>query len=95
MATLETDAITDSDLDFAENYLDAFYRALFNPDVVQKRSLDSLACRLQHMQSFFGQERNGWLDSETLDLMKQPRCDVPDVAEYNFSPGKSNGHIIT
>uniref|UniRef100_A0A674IRD2 Collagenase 3 n=1 Tax=Terrapene triunguis TaxID=2587831 RepID=A0A674IRD2_9SAUR len=60
MATLETDAITDSDLDFAESYLDAFYKALFNPDVVQKRSIDSLACQLQHMQSFFGQEINGW-----------------------------------
>uniref|UniRef100_A0A8C3IVP9 Peptidase metallopeptidase domain-containing protein n=1 Tax=Chrysemys picta bellii TaxID=8478 RepID=A0A8C3IVP9_CHRPI len=71
MATLETDAITDSDLDFAE-----------------KRSVDCLACRLQHMQSFFGQEINGWLDSETLDLMKQPRCGVPDVAEYNFFPRK-------
>uniref|UniRef100_A0A674IT48 Collagenase 3 n=1 Tax=Terrapene triunguis TaxID=2587831 RepID=A0A674IT48_9SAUR len=94
MATLETDAITDSDLDFAEvssssNPLSSsfilflFYKvlSLFNPDVVQKRSIDSLACQLQHMQSFFGQEINGWLDSETLDLMKQPRCGVPDVAE--------------
>ncbi|XP_065439040.1 collagenase 3-like [Chrysemys picta bellii] len=40
------------------------------------------------MQSFFGQEINGWLDSETLDLMKQPRCGVPDVAEYNIFPRK-------
>uniref|UniRef100_A0A674IST5 Collagenase 3 n=1 Tax=Terrapene triunguis TaxID=2587831 RepID=A0A674IST5_9SAUR len=83
MATLETDAITDSDLDFAEvssssNPLSSsFILFLF----YKKRSIDSLACQLQHMQSFFGQEINGWLDSETLDLMKQPRCGVPDVAE--------------
>uniref|UniRef100_A0A452I6V7 Peptidase metallopeptidase domain-containing protein n=1 Tax=Gopherus agassizii TaxID=38772 RepID=A0A452I6V7_9SAUR len=69
-----------------QSYLDAFYKAPFNADVVQKRSLGFLACRLQHMQLFFGQEINGWLDSETLDLMKQPRCGVPDVAEYNFFP---------
>ncbi|XP_053891726.1 collagenase 3-like [Malaclemys terrapin pileata] len=75
-------------LSWGLSYLDAFYKALFNPDVVQKRSVDCLACRLQHMQSFFGQEINGWLDSETLDLMKQPKCGVPDVAEYNFFPRK-------
>uniref|UniRef100_A0A8C3IZU5 Collagenase 3 n=1 Tax=Chrysemys picta bellii TaxID=8478 RepID=A0A8C3IZU5_CHRPI len=88
MATLETDAITDSDLDFAEvssssNPLSSSFIIFLFHKVV-----DCLACRLQHMQSFFGQEINGWLDSETLDLMKQPRCGVPDVAEYNFFPRK-------
>uniref|UniRef100_A0A8C3TCS1 Collagenase 3 n=1 Tax=Chelydra serpentina TaxID=8475 RepID=A0A8C3TCS1_CHESE len=85
MATLETDAITDSDLDFAEVSCSS------NPhssSLILFLSLDPLAYRLQHMQSFFGQEITGWLDSETLDLMKQPRCGVPDVAEYNFFPRK-------
>ncbi|XP_054830430.1 collagenase 3-like [Eublepharis macularius] len=40
------------------------------------------------MQSFFGLDANGQLDTETLELMKQPRCGVPDVAGYNFFPRK-------
>ncbi|XP_053165585.1 collagenase 3-like [Hemicordylus capensis] len=40
------------------------------------------------MQSFFGLEANGLLSAETLELMKQPRCGVPDVAGYHFPPTK-------
>uniref|UniRef100_A0A8D0L7N4 Peptidase metallopeptidase domain-containing protein n=1 Tax=Sphenodon punctatus TaxID=8508 RepID=A0A8D0L7N4_SPHPU len=69
-------------------YLDTYYQLPFNQGAMQKRSSDSLEFRVRHMQSFFGLEVNGQLDSETLEMMKQPRCGVPDVAEYNFFPRK-------
>lgn len=38
------------------------------------------------MQEFFGLEVTGSLDGNTLEVMKQPRCGVSDVAEYNVFP---------
>ncbi|XP_054454356.1 collagenase 3 [Anoplopoma fimbria] len=40
------------------------------------------------MQGFFKLEVTGNLDDNTLELMKQARCGVPDIGEYNHFPGK-------
>lgn len=39
---------------------------------------------LKKMQKFFALPETGEIDQETVDIMKKPRCGVPDVANYNF-----------
>ncbi|XP_060091295.1 collagenase 3-like [Heteronotia binoei] len=83
-ATSELDAPPVDDLLFAESYLDAYYTS----GPVWKRSTDSLPYQLGQMQSFFGLNATRQLDTETLELMKRPRCGVPDMAGYSFFPRK-------
>lgn len=53
---------------------------------VQRRSgLDAVVSTskaLKRMQKQLGLEDTGVLDEATLEAMKQPRCGVPDVANY-------------
>ncbi|XP_068440958.1 collagenase 3 [Clinocottus analis] len=69
----------------AEKYLRRFYDL---PAGLQGRQKSSGAfeTRIRAMQSFFNIEVTGNLDANTLELMKQPRCGVPDVGEYNHFP---------
>uniref|UniRef100_A0A669BR54 72 kDa type IV collagenase n=1 Tax=Oreochromis niloticus TaxID=8128 RepID=A0A669BR54_ORENI len=39
---------------------------------------------LKKMQKFFSLQETGEIDSKTVEIMKKPRCGVPDVANYNF-----------
>ncbi len=39
---------------------------------------------LKKMQKFFSLQETGEIDAKTVDIMKKPRCGVPDVANYNF-----------
>lgn len=39
---------------------------------------------LKKMQKFFNLQETGEIDAKTVDIMKKPRCGVPDVANYNF-----------
>ena len=36
------------------------------------------------MQKFFTLQETGEIDQKTVEIMKKPRCGVPDVANYNF-----------
>uniref|UniRef100_A0A8C6T3L9 Matrix metallopeptidase 20b (enamelysin) n=1 Tax=Neogobius melanostomus TaxID=47308 RepID=A0A8C6T3L9_9GOBI len=52
-----------------------------------KRSDTTFTSKVKDMQIFFGLNVTGSLDSETLDVMKSPRCGVPDVEDYSNIQG--------
>ncbi|XP_053331893.1 collagenase 3-like [Clarias gariepinus] len=71
-----------TDEEFAKNYL----RKLYNMQEERKSSfghkISEMSLKLGEMQEFFGLKVTGTLDAETLEMMKKPRCGVPDVAAY-------------
>uniref|UniRef100_A0A3B4WHD2 Matrix metalloproteinase-9 n=1 Tax=Seriola lalandi dorsalis TaxID=1841481 RepID=A0A3B4WHD2_SERLL len=61
-------------------YLDTVHRSGF-------QSMVSTAKAVMRMQRQMGLEETGKLDKSTLEAMKQPRCGVPDVANYQTFEG--------
>ncbi|XP_012514563.1 PREDICTED: collagenase 3 [Propithecus coquereli] len=82
----DDDDLSEEDLQFAERYLKSYYHPPNLAGILRKTSASSMVDRLREMQSFFGLEVTGKLDDNTLDIMKKPRCGVPDVGEYNVFP---------
>ncbi|KAF3823511.1 hypothetical protein GH733_006979 [Mirounga leonina] len=80
------DDLSEEDFQLAERYLKSYYYPLNPAGILKKSAASSVVDRLQEMQSFFGLEVTGKLDDNTLDIMKKPRCGVPDVGEYNVFP---------
>ncbi|KAL2095334.1 hypothetical protein ACEWY4_010053 [Coilia grayii] len=69
--------------DVAENYLKQFYNLTEDPTPSRRRGGGQRSSVLSEMQRFFKLKVTGVLDSETLEVMKKPRCGVPDVARYS------------
>ncbi|OCT93196.1 matrix metalloproteinase-18 [Xenopus laevis] len=69
--------------EFAKDYLKKFYK--FKEDVHNSAFLDTI----RQMQDVFGLVVNGRLDEETMELMKQPRCGVPDVGSFSIFGGNA------
>lgn len=46
--------------------------------------------KLSEMQKFFGLRITGTLDADTLEVMKKPRCGVPDEKVARFSTFGNN-----
>uniref|UniRef100_A0A8D0CV29 Matrix metallopeptidase 20b (enamelysin) n=1 Tax=Sander lucioperca TaxID=283035 RepID=A0A8D0CV29_SANLU len=60
------------------------------------RSGPSFTSKVKDMQIFFGLNATGVLDSVTLEMMRSPRCGVPDVEEYSHIQGtRWNKNVIT
>ncbi|KAM8977654.1 collagenase 3-like [Pelodytes ibericus] len=74
---------THADTQFAKLYLKNFYTFPLN-FVADERRSGSLERLLFAMQSFLGLPVTGEMNTETLSLMKRPRCGVPDVSEYKI-----------
>ncbi|KAM6970468.1 collagenase 3a [Aplochiton taeniatus] len=48
-----------------------------------RRGVSQMSQKVREMQKFFGLTVTGSLDSDTVDLMKKPRCGVPEVARFS------------
>lgn len=83
----------EKDRQLAETYLKQFYKLEdHSTQIMGKfktyRASGLLSEKIREMQDYFGLRVTGSLDAETLGVMEQPRCGVPDVAEYNHFPRK-------
>ncbi|NXX93988.1 MMP7 protein, partial [Centropus bengalensis] len=67
--------------ELAKAYLDKFF-----PNLSKSRTL-TLEERIKEMQRFFHLTVTGKFNAETEKTMKEPRCGVPDVADYKTFPG--------
>ncbi|KAF1477897.1 Stromelysin-1, partial [Eudyptula minor novaehollandiae] len=75
------------DMQFAKKYLENFYDFKEEKNSLFKsKNLNHMADKIREMQSFFGLEVTGELNHKTLDMMKQPRCGIPDVHSYSTFP---------
>ncbi|NXO03043.1 MMP1 collagenase, partial [Rhinopomastus cyanomelas] len=75
------------DVQLAKKYLESFYDFKEEKSsLLKSKGLDQMAAKIREMQSFFGLEVTGQLNRKTLDMMKQPRCGIPDVRSYSTFP---------
>ncbi|KFV45489.1 Stromelysin-1 [Tyto alba] len=75
------------DMQYAKKYLENFYDFKEEKNSLFKaKDLNHMTDKIREMQSFFGLEVTGELNHETLDIMKQPRCGIPDVRSYSTFP---------
>ncbi|CAL8349833.1 unnamed protein product [Merluccius merluccius] len=73
----DTTPVTDKEV--ALKYLNRLYGC---PE--DRCNLMVLKDTLKEMQKFFRLQETGEIDAATVEIMKKPRCGVPDVANYNF-----------
>lgn len=75
---------------FVQDYLSDFFSevGVRAPNSTFRSSLDSFEGTLRKMQEFFRLEVTGRLDSNTLEVMKRPRCGFTDVARYSHFDGR-------
>ncbi|XP_034024662.1 matrix metalloproteinase-20-like [Thalassophryne amazonica] len=87
------------DVQLAEDYLQRFYnlQPRGRKMVRRARLMSPMEEKIRKMQKFFGLAETGHLDSQTLGVMKEPRCGVPDVENFSFFSQKPKWkkHTIT
>lgn len=71
-------------------YLDKYYTKKGGHQIGEMvaRGSNSMVKKIKELQAFFGLRVTGKLDQSTMDVIKRPRCGVPDVANYRLFPGE-------
>ncbi|XP_038564900.1 collagenase 3-like [Micropterus salmoides] len=82
--------VTVQDENFAESYLKKFFNLTEETGPSSRRGISPVSRKLSEMQRFFGLQVTGTLDNKTLEMMKKPRCGVPDVHIARFSTFENN-----
>nr|WMC20660.1 matrix metalloproteinase 18 [Paralichthys olivaceus] len=77
--------VTSQDESFAENYLKTFFNLTEESGPTVRRGISPLTKKVAEMQKFFRLKVTGNLDTDTIAMMKKPRCGVPDVKIARYS----------
>ncbi|XP_004764510.1 interstitial collagenase [Mustela nigripes] len=78
-----TSGAQEQDTELVQKYLENYYNLKSDgKQIPRQRNSSLVAEKLKQMQAFFGLKVTGKVDADTLALMRQPRCGVPDVAPY-------------
>ncbi|XP_061819128.1 collagenase 3-like isoform X1 [Nerophis lumbriciformis] len=75
---------------FAESYLKKFYDLKEAEGPTFRRGISARSRKLREMQRFFSLQITGTLNEDTLEMMKKPRCGVPDQQTAHFSTFGNN-----
>ncbi|XP_062950277.1 macrophage metalloelastase-like [Cynocephalus volans] len=85
--------LKDDDVAFAERYLGTFYGLEVDRTPMTKMKDDrNFEKKIQEMQQFLGLKVTGQLDTSTLEMMRTPRCGVPDSQPFRTFPGRPVWH---
>ncbi|MEQ2219039.1 hypothetical protein XENOCAPTIV_011732 [Xenoophorus captivus] len=87
---LPVSKVTVQDESFAENYLKKFFNLTEEKGQSDTRGISPINKKLSEMQKFFGLKITGTLDTDTLEVMKKPRCGVPDEKVARFATFGAN-----
>ncbi|KAM6911497.1 collagenase 3-like [Lycodopsis pacificus] len=82
--------VTVQDEGYAESYLKRFFNLTEETGPTIRRGVSPVTRKLSEMQRFFGLKITGTLDTDTMAMMKKPRCGVPDGNIARFSTFRGN-----